>query len=301
MPISTPDVYYKRYKEDQKHFLHVLECLFIPAVEKAGFTPIPPIAEGSEHIHAKIIETLTESDLVLCDMSILNANVFFELGVRTALDKPVALIADSDTVNVPPHIPFDVRNINFHEYNPSLAAYDTKVELPKLVEHIKNCAKTSDGRNTLWKYYGITQTGILNPEDATISNKLDLILSEHEKLRADFLKLEHQVTRDDSHIRRMSNKLRSTSEKNTQKYLEELQTIEVKDSPAYTWRDEALDFRRSVLRKILKPDISKMTPPYSILEIKNHLAKSNPDLLEEIPMELVDADIKSILSEMESN
>jgi len=194
-----------------------------------------------------------------------------------------------------------VRNINFHEYNPSLAAYDTKVELPKLVEHIKNCAKTSDGRNTLWKYYGITQTGILNPEDATISNKLDLILSEHEKLRADFLKLEHQVTRDDSHIRRMSNKLRSTSEKNTQKYLEELQTIEVKDSPAYTWRDEALDFRRSVLRKILKPDISKMTPPYSILEIKNHLAKSNPDLLEEIPMELVDADIKSILSEMESN
>lgn len=185
MPISTPGIYHERYKEDKDHFKHVLDCLFIPAVEEAGFTPIPPIAEGAEHIHAKIIETLSDCDLVLCDMSILNANVFFELGVRTALDKPVALIADSDTVNVPPHIPFDVRNINFHEYNPSLAAYDTKVEIPKLVTHIKSCAKTSDGRNTLWKYYGISQSGSLNQEDATISNKLDLILNENSEIKAE--------------------------------------------------------------------------------------------------------------------
>lgn len=38
-----------------------------------------------------------EADMVLCDMSRLNANVFFELGIRTALDRPAALVKDDQT------------------------------------------------------------------------------------------------------------------------------------------------------------------------------------------------------------
>ncbi|WP_417383232.1 hypothetical protein [Gimesia sp.] len=193
MPISTPGAYHERYKQDKDHFKHVLDCLLIPAVEEAGFEAIPPIAEGAEHIHAKIISTLTDCDLVLCDMSILNANVFFELGVRTALDKPVALIADSETAGSPPGVPFDVSNINFHTYNPSLTAWETKDEIPALVNHIEKCVKSSDSRNTLWKYYGVTQKGMLNPEDATVSNKLDLILTENTNLRSDISALQRRM------------------------------------------------------------------------------------------------------------
>ena len=49
---------------------------------------MPPTASGSDLIHAKIIKNLETADLVLCDMSALNPNVFFEFGMRTALNKP---------------------------------------------------------------------------------------------------------------------------------------------------------------------------------------------------------------------
>jgi hypothetical protein len=32
MPISTPEGHLQIYRDGSEHFLHVLECLFIPAV-----------------------------------------------------------------------------------------------------------------------------------------------------------------------------------------------------------------------------------------------------------------------------
>lgn len=289
MPISTPGIYYERYKEDKKHFQHVLECLFIPAIEEAGFTAIPPIAEGAEHIHAKIIETLSECDLVLCDMSILNANVFFELGVRTALDKPVALVADSDTVNVPPHIPFDVRNINFHEYNPSLAAYDTKVEVPKLVTHITSCAKTSDGRNTLWKYYGISQKGVLNIEDATIPNKLDLLLSENSKLRADFMDLENKV---DSAVLIPASLKRAEEELSSISTNHKVNRQKTGTTKHLTKRD------LEVLRQSIKNCISKMPEPITTKRVIDHLEEIYPKLVSYMPEITIKEEVNKLLFDL---
>ena len=82
MPITTPEELIPRFKNDKNHFLHVLENLFVPAIEKADFKSIKPIAKGSDLIHAEIIKNLNVADLVLCDMSILNPNVFFEYGIR---------------------------------------------------------------------------------------------------------------------------------------------------------------------------------------------------------------------------
>jgi hypothetical protein len=80
------------YGGDEGHFQHVLDCLFVPAVKQAGLTPVPPTAEGAEIIQGRIIGKLERAELVLCDMSGLNANVFFELGIRTALNRPVCLV-----------------------------------------------------------------------------------------------------------------------------------------------------------------------------------------------------------------
>jgi len=43
-------------------------------------------------IHAEIIRNIENADLVLCDMSCLNPNVFFEFGIRTSLNKPVSVV-----------------------------------------------------------------------------------------------------------------------------------------------------------------------------------------------------------------
>lgn len=172
MPVTTPKEMVDDYSGDTEHFKNVLEHLFIPAIEKAGFNPIPPITKGSPIIQAEIIKHLAEADLVLCDMSILNPNVFYEFGIRTALDKPVALVIDDKTQDVP----FDTSMINYHKYSSS-PTWVLEKEIDNMVEHINNASKKAEGKNSLWKYFGIAQTGSFRPEDATVEDKINLILS----------------------------------------------------------------------------------------------------------------------------
>src|ERR1035437_4145732 len=107
MPLTTPKVYLEKHR-DPDHFQHVLKYLFYPALTQAGYEVISPLSVGSELIHAGIIQNLEECELVLCDISSHNPNVFFELGIRTSLDKPVVLVKDKDTSA----IPFDTSSIN---------------------------------------------------------------------------------------------------------------------------------------------------------------------------------------------
>lgn len=74
MPITTPASFTELYN-DGDHFNHILQHLFMPAIEKAGFDTVSPKSTGSNLIHADIINNLSNCELVLCDMSILNPNV----------------------------------------------------------------------------------------------------------------------------------------------------------------------------------------------------------------------------------
>src|SRR3954447_3894815 len=101
MPITTPVEQAGLYDNDPDHFLHVIDYLFKPAVESAGFKLIKPAFNNSQVIQGEIIRHLETADLVLCDISGWNANVFFELGIRVALDKPVAMVRDNRTSSLP--------------------------------------------------------------------------------------------------------------------------------------------------------------------------------------------------------
>lgn len=167
MPITTPDSYIDVYG-DKDHFIHVFQCLFEPAIIKAGFIPIPPTSKGSENIQADIIKKLETSDLVLCDMSILNPNVFFEFGIRTALNKPICLVRDEFLKD----IPFDPSSINCPEYSSNLSSWIVSAEIDKLSTHIKESYGSNEGHNPLWKYFGFNMTA--RPEEG--SHKVEDIL-----------------------------------------------------------------------------------------------------------------------------
>lgn len=167
MPITTPDSYIDVYG-DRDHFIHVFQCLFEPAIIKAGFIPIPPTSKGSENIHADIIKKLETSDLVLCDMSILNPNVFFEFGIRTALNKPICLVRDEFLKD----IPFDPSSIHCPKYSPNLSSWIVTTEIEKLSTHIKDSYESNDRHNPLWKYFGFNMTA--KPEEG--SHKVEDIL-----------------------------------------------------------------------------------------------------------------------------
>ncbi len=72
-------------------FTEVLRSLITPAALDAGFTVETANKQGSDIIQSTIINDLLEADLVIADFTAHNPNVLFELGVRMAQDKPVAL------------------------------------------------------------------------------------------------------------------------------------------------------------------------------------------------------------------
>jgi hypothetical protein len=164
MPISTPGHLLETYEGDIDHFDRVLKNLFVPAVKSAGFDAIPPSSKGSAVIHGDIISRLQTADMVLCDISTLNANVFFELGIRTALHRPVALVKDDVTESYP----FDTSPIQAEPYSSAMKYWEVSQEMPKLAKHIQACAKQSKGKNTLWSYFGLSETAKAPDPDSPV-------------------------------------------------------------------------------------------------------------------------------------
>jgi hypothetical protein len=175
MPITVPGhLLETRYGGREDHFEKVYKALIAPAVTKAGLTPSPPRREGTDNIQARIINDLQTAHLVLADLSALNPNVFLELGIRSALDKPVCLVWDGGD-----RLPFDTGTLSTHKYNPH-PIYELNDEIESLARHIAATMLKSDGRNELWKFFGRASDSLpaaqLNPDDATIASKLDRVL-----------------------------------------------------------------------------------------------------------------------------
>lgn len=186
MPITTPESNIELYSSDEDHFKHVLEHLFIPAIEKAELKPILPLAKGADLIQAEIIKNLENAELVLCDISILNPNVFFELGIRTALNKPVCHVKDDITDN----IPFDTGIINHYTYKADLVPWNINDEIDNLSKHILESIGGDKNENTLWKYFGLTTVAHPEHGEGTTDDHLALLNMKIDSLRKIIVKQE---------------------------------------------------------------------------------------------------------------
>ena len=174
MPVTTPTQYAEVLK-DPAHFQHVLYVLFMPALDRAGYRMIPPTASGAQQIHAGIIRNLEQADLVLCDLSGLNPNVFFELGIRTSLDRPLALVKDRMTER----IPFDLSGINTYTYDETIASWSVARDIETLAAHISAVEIGRDAGNEMWRFLGLTKRATsAEIEGDPTQAKLDLILKE---------------------------------------------------------------------------------------------------------------------------
>jgi hypothetical protein len=177
MPVTTP-VGYAEDLRDTDHFGHVLAHLFTPALERTGYEVIPPKMLGAALIHAEIIRHLEQADLVLADLSSHNANVFFELGIRTSLDRPVVLVKDKRTTA----IPFDLGTINVLTYDEALAPWTLQEEVKRLAEHVGSVPVDGGSGNAMWQYFGLTKRG--GPaQEGSIEEKMNLLVTEVTKLR----------------------------------------------------------------------------------------------------------------------
>lgn len=177
MPISTPGNVLQYYNNDDAHFRNILEHLFIPVLEKIGYDVQKPMAEGSEIIHSRIIDNLFHADMVLCDISILNPNVFFELGIRTALNKKVCLVKDDVTGD----IPFDTTFINVHSYSSSMPAWDSERQKDALEKHII-ATKEQKNENALWSVFGTRLDKVVEISDSS-DDEIGLLRTQNKLLK----------------------------------------------------------------------------------------------------------------------
>lgn len=149
MPITIPGSMLRKYG-DNEHFNHILKELFIPSIKKCNLEPIMPIAEGEEVIQGRIFKYLNSADLVLCDMSTLNPNVFLELGYRIGKNKLYSLIID-DVSGKPPS---DIHIVNYYTYSKNaLHIFNIKKEIRCLSDHIKSCLSSYDRKLSLGSFF----------------------------------------------------------------------------------------------------------------------------------------------------
>lgn len=133
-------------------FQEVLRSLITLAASSAGFTVRTANRQGSDLIQSTILKELVEADLVVADLTEHNPNVLFELGVRIAKEKPVALVKAVGTGRI-----FDVDNmLRVYEYQPHLWRTTLEKDLPALAEHLR---ATWDNRITDPNYMKILQPG----------------------------------------------------------------------------------------------------------------------------------------------
>jgi hypothetical protein len=171
MPITTRPEDADRYDGDTDHWAHVMQSLFEKAAERAGMQPIRPVAQGSHLIHGLIIRHLSTADLVLVDLSAHNPNVFFELGVRTSLNLPIALVRDEHT-----SIPFDTSGINTYTYDSKLRGWEIEEQQRLLAEHIRDSASSCAGENPLWRQFGLTiKANEPDAHESPLEAKVDLL------------------------------------------------------------------------------------------------------------------------------
>lgn len=115
--------------------------IFKPALKAAAysvsraddvFTPRP--------IMLDIQRSILGANLILCEMSERNPNVFYELGLAHAIGKPVILVSRKEE-----DIPFDLRHIRVIIYDCSRPGWDVKLK-----DSIIRSAESVKDSNEIW-------------------------------------------------------------------------------------------------------------------------------------------------------
>ena len=108
------------------------EKILKPAIEKTGLQPVRADAEifGSGKIMDQVWRGLNAAKVLVAELTTRNPNVFYELGLAHALNKPVVLVSSNE-----PDVPFDLQHIRVIYYDVTDPFWGTKL-IEKVAENI---------------------------------------------------------------------------------------------------------------------------------------------------------------------
>ena len=124
------------------------EKVFKPAIEKAGLQAVRADAEifGTGKIIDQVWRGLNNAKVLIAELTTRNVNVFYELGLAHALQKPVVLISSNET-----DVPFDLKHIRVIYYDVTDFFWGTKL-IDKIAENILSALKNPE--ETIFKAPG---------------------------------------------------------------------------------------------------------------------------------------------------
>ena len=112
--------------------------LIKPAMEKCGLIGgTTAIVQGSGPIHQDMFQLILRASFVICDITVHNPNVFYELGVRHALRKKYTVLIKGTPSE--DRAPFDIAGLRYMEYS----WVDPGNDLQKLI-HVINATRALD-------------------------------------------------------------------------------------------------------------------------------------------------------------
>ena len=113
------------------------ESVFKPAIEQAGLTAMRADAEifGTGKIMDQIWRGIRAAKVLVAELTTKNPNVFYELGLAHALEKPVVLVSSNQE-----DVPFDLRHIRVILYDQTDPFWGTKL-IDKIADNIKSAMK----------------------------------------------------------------------------------------------------------------------------------------------------------------
>ncbi|ETO57337.1 hypothetical protein Y003_03820 [Staphylococcus aureus MUM475] len=150
-PIGTDDSKVRRNSD------FLLQSIIKPALESDFEIQRSDLISSTNKITDEIIGGLTNSELVIVDLSTHNPNVFYELGYRRALERPTITMINKDE-----NIPFDVSAYRTIYYSELYA--DVVNAKDQLKETIKTFTDNDfNFENPVNKYNNIdNEYGVLN-------------------------------------------------------------------------------------------------------------------------------------------
>ena len=124
--------------------LHLTETItrtiYEPAIRKAGLTPVRADAEifATGKIMDQIWDGINAAKVLVAEMTTRNPNVFYELGLAHALNKPVVLVSRNEE-----DVPFDLQHIRVIYYDVNDPFWGQKL-LDKVAENIISAIKNPE-------------------------------------------------------------------------------------------------------------------------------------------------------------
>lgn len=118
-------------------FDKIFNDLIKPPLEKSGYdVQRADSLDNQQNILKDIIRGIKEADLIIADLTGLNPNVFYELGIAHTMEKPTILLTQSIK-----EVPFDLKSYRLTQY--STTYYDA-ANLSERLSHIAEKAKSGN-------------------------------------------------------------------------------------------------------------------------------------------------------------